>query len=95
MLQTFAVAGLGITATTFVARWRHSEPVRAGRVIASSYGIALFSGGLFLVGLLVSADFVANTGLATTELAGKLRIAGVGAAREYDQRGADRGAHGF
>jgi O-antigen/teichoic acid export membrane protein len=77
MLQVFAVAGLGITATTFIARWRQSEPLRAGRIIVLSYGIALLSGALFFIGLLASADFVADAVLATEDLAGELRIAGL------------------
>ena len=39
MLQVFAVAGLGTTTTTFVARWRKSDPERAGRIIVLRYGL--------------------------------------------------------
>jgi O-antigen/teichoic acid export membrane protein len=77
MLQTFAVAGLGVMATAFIARWRRAEPARAGRIVVLCYGFALVSGGLFLVGLLAGADLVAGAVLAAEGLAPALRIAGL------------------
>lgn len=76
MLQVFAVAGLGTTATTFVARWRMTDPERAGRVIVLCYGFSFLSGGLFLLGLAVGAERIAGTLLAAPELASELYIAG-------------------
>lgn len=77
MLQVFAVAGLGEMATAFIARWRRSEPERAGRIITLCYGFALFSGTLFLVGLLGSADLVAGVVLTADGLTEELRITGL------------------
>jgi O-antigen/teichoic acid export membrane protein len=74
LLQVFAVAGLGITATTFIARWRHADPTRAGRIIGLSYGVAALTGGLFFIGFLASAHFIADVVLATVDLASDLRV---------------------
>jgi O-antigen/teichoic acid export membrane protein len=76
MLQVFAVAGLGTTATTFVARWRKTDPERAGRVIVLCYGFTLVTGGTLLLGLAAGAEFIADAVLAAPELAGELFIAG-------------------
>jgi O-antigen/teichoic acid export membrane protein len=76
MLQAFAVAGLGTTATTFVARWRKADPERAGRIIVLCYGFAFICGGMFLLGLAAGAERIAETVLAAPELAGELTIAG-------------------
>jgi O-antigen/teichoic acid export membrane protein len=76
MLQVFAVAGLGTTATTFVARWRKSDPERAGRIMVLCYGFTCLLAGLFLCGIIVGAERIADTVLAAPELAGKLYIAG-------------------
>jgi O-antigen/teichoic acid export membrane protein len=76
MLQVFAVAGLGTTATTFVARWRKTDPERAGRIIVLCYGFAFLSGGMFLLGLAAGAEPIADAVLAAPELADALRIAG-------------------
>jgi len=76
MLQVFAVAGLGITATTFVARWRKTDPERAGRIIVLCYGFTLVTGGTFLLGLTAGAEPIADAVLAAPQLAGELHIAG-------------------
>jgi O-antigen/teichoic acid export membrane protein len=77
MLQVFAVAGLGTTATNFVARWRKADPERAGRVIVLCYAFAFFSGGLVLLGLAASAQTFADGVLAAPALSDELRIAGL------------------
>jgi len=76
MLQVFAVAGLGITATTFVARWRKTDPERAGRIIVLCYGFTFLSGGSFLLGLAAGAEPIADAVFAAPGLADKLYIAG-------------------
>jgi O-antigen/teichoic acid export membrane protein len=76
MLQVFAVAGLGTTATNFVARWRKADPERAGRVIVLCYAFASFSGGLVLLGLAAGAQAIADAVLAAPALSDELRIAG-------------------
>jgi O-antigen/teichoic acid export membrane protein len=76
MLQVFAVAGLGITATTFVGRWRKTDPERTGRVVVLCYGFTFVSGGAFLLGLTAGAEPIADGVLAAPELADELFIAG-------------------
>ena len=76
MLQVFAVAGLGVTATTFVARWRKADPERAGRIIVLCYAFTLLSGGSFLLALAAGAEHVADAVLAAPELADELYVAG-------------------
>jgi O-antigen/teichoic acid export membrane protein len=76
MLQVFAVAGLGTTATTFIARWRKADPDRAGRIIVLCYAFTLVSGSIFLFGLAGGGERVAATLLAAPELADDLSIAG-------------------
>jgi O-antigen/teichoic acid export membrane protein len=76
MLQVFAVAGLGTTATTFVARWRKVDPERSGRIIVLCYAFAFFSGGLFLLGLAVGGEPIADAVLASPALSDELHIAG-------------------
>jgi O-antigen/teichoic acid export membrane protein len=76
MLQVFAVTGLGATATTFVARWRKTDPERAGRIMVLCYGCTCLIAALFLGGLILGAEGIAETVLAAPELASKLYIAG-------------------
>jgi O-antigen/teichoic acid export membrane protein len=76
MLQVFAVAGLGTTATTFIARWRKADPERAGRVIVLCYGFSFIFGGLCLLGLAGGSQHFAEAVLATPQLGDELYIAG-------------------
>jgi O-antigen/teichoic acid export membrane protein len=76
MLQVFAVAGLGTTATTFVARWRKTDPERVGRIIVLCYGFTLLSAGLFLLGLAAGAEPIAAKVLAAPALVPELYVAG-------------------
>jgi O-antigen/teichoic acid export membrane protein len=76
MFHVFVVAGLGTTATTFVARWRQTDPERAGRIIVLCYGCTCLIATLFLGGLAAGAERVADIIFAAPELASKLYIAG-------------------
>jgi O-antigen/teichoic acid export membrane protein len=76
MVQVFAVGGLGMTATAFVARWRSVDPERAGRIIVLCYAFTLLSAAAFLLALAAGAEGIAATVLAAPELADELRIAG-------------------
>lgn len=73
-LQVFAVAGLGTTATTFVARWLAAEPERVTRIIVLCYGFTAFAGGLFALGLSAAAEPIAAVVLAAPALADELRF---------------------
>jgi O-antigen/teichoic acid export membrane protein len=76
-LEVFAVAGLGTTATTFVAHWLHAEPERIGRIMVLCYGFTALTGGLFAIGFTVGADWIAAAVLAAPALADELRLGGL------------------
>jgi O-antigen/teichoic acid export membrane protein len=76
-LQVFAVLGLGMTATTFIARWLPGEPDRVPRIMALCYGFTALTGGLFALGFVVGADSIAVDVLAAPALAEQLRLGGV------------------
>ena len=57
MFGAFAGFGLGLTATKHVAEFRQKDPVKAGRILALANIIALASGGIMTVALLVMAPW--------------------------------------
>jgi O-antigen/teichoic acid export membrane protein len=75
MLGVFAGLGLGVTATKYVAEFRRRDPERAGRIIALSNSVAVLSGGLLALLLLVLAPMIAAKTLNAPELTAELRIA--------------------
>jgi O-antigen/teichoic acid export membrane protein len=77
MLQVFAVASLGTIATNYVARWRDSEPERAGSIITLCYMFSLVSGLIFAVGLILAADWVAEVVLDLPDMTFELRLCGL------------------
>lgn len=77
MFGTFAGFGLGLTATKHVAEYRHKDPQRAGKILGLSTVVALVSGGVLAVCLLVGAPWLASHTLAAPQLSGALRIGAV------------------
>jgi O-antigen/teichoic acid export membrane protein len=77
MLGVFAGLGLGVTATKYVAEFRNREPERAGRIISLCCAVAIVSGGLLSLALLMSAPLLAAKTLNSLELATELRIASI------------------
>jgi O-antigen/teichoic acid export membrane protein len=75
MLGLFAGMGLGTTATKYVAEFRNLAPERAGRIIALGSAVAIVSGGLLSLVLLIFAPLIAGKTLNAPELSGELRIA--------------------
>ncbi len=75
MLGVFAGAGLGLTATKYVAEFRTRDPERASRIIALGSTAAMLSGTLLSVALFVCAPLLAAKTLNAGDLAGGLRIA--------------------
>lgn len=75
MFGMFAGFGLGLTTTKYVAELRATDPERAGRIIGLSSIVAVVSGGLISLGLLVWAPFLATHSLNEPQLAVELRIA--------------------
>jgi O-antigen/teichoic acid export membrane protein len=76
-LEVFAVAGLGTTATTFVAHWLHADPERVPRVMVLCYGFAALTGGLVATGFIIGADWIAATVLTAPALTDELRFGGL------------------
>jgi len=77
MFQVFASVGLGMTAMKHVAEYRASEPARAGHVIAISDLVALISGSLAALVVIVLAPWLAARVLVRAGMAVLLRIAAV------------------
>jgi O-antigen/teichoic acid export membrane protein len=91
MFGIFAGMGLGLTATKYVAEFRHKDPVRAGRILALSAAVAVISGALMTVALIVAASFLAKHTLSAPQLAGSLAI-GSGLVMFGAMNGAQTGA---
>ncbi len=75
MLGVFAGTGLGLTATKYVAELRVTNPDRAGRIIALSTAVALGTGAIAVMALLILAPWLATSTLSAPHLATELRIA--------------------
>ena len=76
MFGAFAGFGLGLTSTKYVAEFRATDPARAGRIMALSLVVAVVTGAVATVALLVLAPWLAEHTLAAPHLAGVLRIGG-------------------
>lgn len=74
MFTVFAGFGLGLTATKYIAEFRDSDPLRAGRVMALSGLFAAISGGVIALGLGVFAPWLAQASLNAPHLANPLRL---------------------
>lgn len=74
IFQVFASFGLGITATKYVAEFRSIDPAKVGRIVSLSLLVALITGLLIMVPLIVLAPWLAERTLAAPYLAGPLRI---------------------
>ncbi len=74
MFGIFAGLGLGLTTTKYVAELRATDSDRAGRIIGLSSTVALISGGLIALGLILFAPFLAVSILHAPHLVTELRI---------------------
>lgn len=74
MFGTFAGFGLGLSATKYVAEFREKAPERAGRIIALASLVAVFTGGIMALGLVIFAPWLAEHTINAPHLAGPLRI---------------------
>mgnify|MGYP000861028187 CR=1 FL=1 len=77
MFGVFAGFGLGMTATKYIAEYRQTDPERAGRIIGLSGLVAMATGGLMALGLLVFAPWIAEHTINAPHLTGVLRIGGL------------------
>ncbi len=76
-LAGIAQLAMGYTATKFVAEFRSSDPVRAGRVIGLCSVVSLVTGSAAAVALCASAPWLATSSLKSPQLAGSLQLASV------------------
>lgn len=74
MFGTFAGFGLGMTATKFIAQYRTTDPLKAGRIRALSSLFAWATSGVTSVILYIFAPWLAEHTLAAPQLAGFLQI---------------------
>ena len=77
MFGSIAAFGMGLTSTKYVAECRHSDPDKAGRIIAMSSLVAWVTGGLGTLILIFSAPWLATRALAAPELASLLQISSI------------------
>jgi O-antigen/teichoic acid export membrane protein/SAM-dependent methyltransferase len=77
MFGVFAGFGLGLTATKHVAEFRSSNPARAGRIISLSWLVAMITGGLMALGLLIFAPWLAVYTINAPQLASVLQIGAI------------------
>lgn len=74
MFGAIAGFGLGLTATKHVAEFRQKDPAKAGRILALATLVALASGSVMTVALLIMAPWLAANTLAAPQLAPLLRV---------------------
>ena len=77
MFGSIAAFGMGLTSTKYVAECRHSDPGKAGRIIAMSSVVAWVTGGLGTLILIVTATWLATRALAAPQLASLLQISSI------------------
>ena len=77
MFGVFAGFGLGLTATKHVAEFRVKDPAKTGRIMALSGIVAIGSGGVMAIALVVFAPWLAAHTLAAPHLSGLLQISAV------------------
>ena len=74
MLGPLAGFQMGLTATKYVAEFRNKDPLRAGRIIALSNTVALLTGILAALALVILAPWIATNTLAAPHLSDLLQI---------------------
>lgn len=77
MFSTFAMFGVGVTATKHIAEFRNADPERAGGIVGISYSLALLSGVCVALLMLVAASSVAEKCLAAPHLASMVAITSI------------------
>jgi O-antigen/teichoic acid export membrane protein len=73
MFQSFAGLGLGLTATKYVAQLRHTDPPRAGRIIALTHGTAIATGTAMALLVLGLSPWLAASVLSAPQVSHGLR----------------------
>lgn len=74
MFGIFAGLGLGMTATKYISEYRHKDVNKTERILGVSYLLAIFSGALISLGLVVLSPLLANKAIAAPHLINALKI---------------------
>ncbi len=77
LFAVFAGAGLGATASKYVAQYRDTDPEKAGRILTLSGLVALGTGTLGAIALLLAAPWLASYTLGAPELTNSLRVSAI------------------
>jgi O-antigen/teichoic acid export membrane protein len=77
MFAIIGTFGLGMTATRYIAKYRHLDSAKAGRIISLSRTVAATTGGIAAIGLYFSADWLAGRTLRDPLLGPLLKIAAI------------------
>lgn len=77
MFGVFAGFSMGLTSTKHVAEFKAKDPAKAGRIMALSSLVAIVSGGLMAIVLVIFAPWLATHTLAAPHLSGLLQITAV------------------
>jgi O-antigen/teichoic acid export membrane protein len=75
MFAVVAGLGLGMTATKYVAEHRSDDPQKAGRLLALTSAVAVISGAIMSIALILLAPLLSVNSLAAPKLAGPLALA--------------------
>jgi len=74
MFGTFAGFGMGLTATKYIAEFKIKDPDKAGRIMSLSGLVAIITGGIISIALVVFAPWLAKNTLAAPHLSRLLQI---------------------
>lgn len=75
MFAPLASLGLAMTSAKFIAQYRDTDPVRAGRILGLSLSAAALAGGAFSIVLVLLAPWLAEHGLSSPGLKSQLTAA--------------------
>jgi len=76
MFGTFAGFGMGLTATKYIAEFKIKDPAKAGRIMSLSDLVAIITGGIISIALVVFAPWLAKNTLAAPHLSRYLQLSG-------------------
>ena len=77
MFGTVAGFGMGMTATKFIAEFRGTDPIKAGRIRGLSSAFSWVSSGATACAMFIFAPWLAENTLAAPQLTGLLRIGSI------------------
>jgi O-antigen/teichoic acid export membrane protein len=77
MMGTVGGLGLGLTATKYVAEFRHTDPEKAGRTAGLTMLLTVFSSAIVSTALLIFAQVLASETLNAPHLADQIRLASI------------------